>query len=48
MCDTTIGVLISYTLLKIFDNIANRKEWSVAKSGNYIVEDQVDLAAWAI
>ena len=48
--DTTIGVLITYTILKAVEGISKANGWTKFISGNYSedTEEEVDLAAWAL
>ena len=50
MLDTTLGVLMSFTLLSLLESVAFRMNWTGLHSGHYRDKDseEVNLEAWAI
>jgi hypothetical protein len=50
MMDTTFGVILAYTILKIIEKISYDKGWTKVISGNYSedTEEEIDLAAWSM
>jgi len=50
MLDTTLGVLMSYTLLNLLEAVAFRMNWTSLHSGHYRDKEseEVNLEAWAI
>lgn len=48
--DTTFGVILAYTILKIIEKISYDKGWTKVISGNYSedTEEEIDLAAWSM
>lgn len=50
MMDTTIGVLIAYSFIRLSEKISRNYGWTKAISGNYSedTDEEIDLAAWAL
>ena len=50
MMDTTIGILVTYMILKIIEKICRAQGWTKAISGNYNedFDGEIDLAAWSL
>lgn len=50
MMDTTLGVVLAYTFLKIIEKISRHYGWTKAISGNYSedTDEEIDMAAWAL
>jgi hypothetical protein len=50
MMDTTFGVILAYTFLKIIEKISSDNGWTKVISGNYSedTDEEIDLGAWSL